>query len=181
MDTLQQSKEQPIRVLSASADPQLNQSRAQLLRSHGFDVTTSESSDDAREHMAYSLFDVLIFGATLARDTCWELAEVFRQRNSDGKIIEIVPSPEATVKNQPDAVVVSTDEPSKLVTIIRDNLRYRAKSKEDERWMQLSSRAAIERDPVKLMELLREINRLLDEKEMRHKKRSSTDEPEETS
>jgi DNA-binding NtrC family response regulator len=181
MSTMQQSKEQPIRILSASADPQLNQSRALLLRSHGFDVTTSESSDQAREHMTYSLFDVLIFGATLARDTCWELAEVFRQCNSDGKIIEIVPSPEAPVKNQPDAIVVSADEPSKLVTIIRDNLREIAKSKEDDRWKRLCSQAAVERDPDKLMELLQEINRLLDEKDERHKTRSSTDEQKETS
>ena len=181
MDTLQQSKEQPIRVLSASADPQLNQSRALLLRSHGFDVTTSESSRQAREHMTYSVFDVLIFGATLPRDTCWELAEVFRECNSNGKIIEIVPSPDAPVKNQPDAVVVSTDEPSKLVTAIRDNLREIAKSTEDERWKQLCGQAAVERDADKLMELLQEINRLLDEKDQRRKKISSTDEPGETS
>jgi predicted metal-dependent RNase len=109
------------------------------------------------------------------------LAEAFRERNSNGKIIEIVPSPDAPIKNQPDAVVVSADEPSKLITTIRDNLREIGKSREDERWKQLCSQAAVERDPDKLMKLLQEINRLLDEKDERRKKMSSTDEPGETS
>ncbi len=176
MTTVQQGEDQPIRVLSASVDPHLNNSRALLLRRHGFDVTTSESSADAREQIESSPFDVLIFGSTLTRDTCWELAEIFRQSNLDGKIIEILPSPEAPVKNQPDAVVVSTDEPSKLIGTIRENLRKTAGSKDSERWRQLCGQAAVERDPDKLMRLLQEIDRLLGERDELRKKRSSGDE-----
>jgi hypothetical protein len=36
-----------------------------------------------------------------------------------------------------------------------------------ERWMELAKRAAIEQDPVKLLELITEINKLLLEKEER--------------
>ena len=36
-----------------------------------------------------------------------------------------------------------------------------------ERWMQLCSQAATEQDPHKLMELVKEINQLLEEKERR--------------
>ena len=36
-----------------------------------------------------------------------------------------------------------------------------------ERWMELCAQAAIEQDPQKLMELVREINELLEEKERR--------------
>jgi hypothetical protein len=36
-----------------------------------------------------------------------------------------------------------------------------------ERWRMLCERAATEQDPVRLMELVREINRLLEEKEQR--------------
>ncbi len=115
----------------------LNHARALLLRHHGFDVTTCESSEHAREQLKSSPFDVLIFGTTLTHDTCWELAQVFRQSNSDGKIVEIVPSPDPSVKNQPDAVVVSTDEPSKLITTIRENLRKTTRSRDEERWRQL--------------------------------------------
>jgi DNA-binding NtrC family response regulator len=92
MNAMQQSEEQPIRVLSASVDAHLNHTRAQLLRRHGFDVITTESSEHAREQLKSAPFDVLIFGATLTRDMCWELAEVFRQSNWDGKIVEILPS-----------------------------------------------------------------------------------------
>lgn len=36
-----------------------------------------------------------------------------------------------------------------------------------ERWMELCAQAAVEQDPVKLMQLVREINSLLEEKERR--------------
>jgi hypothetical protein len=55
-------------------------------------------------------FDAVVFGSTLARDTCWQLAGVFRTRNSKGKIIEVLPSDWATPKNRPDATVLNSDE-----------------------------------------------------------------------
>lgn len=176
MNAMQQSEEQPIRVLSASVDPHLNHTRAQLLRHHGFDVTTSESSEHAREQLKSTPFDVLIFGTTLTRDMCWELAEAFRQNNWDGKIVEILPSPDAPIKNHPDAIVVSTDEPSQLIATIRDNVRNTTRSKDEESWRRLSSQAAVERDPDKLMKLVEEINRLLDERDERRRRPSSGDE-----
>jgi len=36
-----------------------------------------------------------------------------------------------------------------------------------ERWMELCAQAAVEQDPAKLMELVREINNLMEEKERR--------------
>jgi response regulator RpfG family c-di-GMP phosphodiesterase len=111
--------EDPIRVLSASVDSSLNQSRAMLLRHHGLDVKTSESLEHARQLIAERNFDVLIFGSTLPSDTCWQLAEVFRQRNANGRIIEILPSPWAAPKNRPDATVVSSDEATELISIVR--------------------------------------------------------------
>jgi len=41
-----------------------------------------------------------------------------------------------------------------------------------EQWQKLCKQAAAERDPKKLMELIQEINRLLEEKEQRLKSRS---------
>jgi CheY-like chemotaxis protein len=110
----------PVRVLSASTDAGLNRARGLLLKHHGFDVTTSESVEHAREQIQQSLFDVLIFGNTLPRDTCWQLAEVFRKRNEKGRIIEILPSPWAAPKNKPDATVVSSAEPMELVATIQE-------------------------------------------------------------
>ena len=112
-------QERRIRILSASVDAALNHTRGLLLEHHGFDVTTSESLEEASRLIQDRAYDVLIFGSTLPRDTCWQLAEVFRKSSANGKIIEILPSPWAAPKNKPDATVVSSAEPSELVSLIR--------------------------------------------------------------
>jgi len=43
-----------------------------------------------------------------------------------------------------------------------------------ELWQKLCAQAATEQDPVKLLELIHDINRLLDEKETRLQKQQST-------
>jgi hypothetical protein len=96
-----------------------------LLRHYGFDVTTSESKEHAREQIERSPFDLLISGDTLPQDACWGLAAVFRRHNLKGKIIEIVPSPWATPKNQPDFSVVGTAEPDQLIGTIHQNTSIR--------------------------------------------------------
>ena len=40
-------------------------------------------------------------------------------------------------------------------------------NEQTERWMQLCAQAAVEQDPKKLMELVKEINELLEQKERR--------------
>lgn len=47
--------------------------------------------------------------------------------------------------------------------------RLLLKGQKKEIWMQLCERAATEQDPDKLMDLIKEINRLLEEKERRLK------------
>ena len=106
-----QESPRPIRVLSASLDAGLNRSRLLLLQYWGFEATTTESIRMAVELIQKNQFDVLIFGSTLSRDTCWELAAEFRRHNPRGKIIEIIPAAWAAPKNRPDAMVVGSDEP----------------------------------------------------------------------
>ncbi|PYX80199.1 MAG: hypothetical protein DMG70_24465 [Acidobacteria bacterium] len=96
---------------------------------------------------------------------------MFRKRNAQGKIIEIIPSPWAALKNLPDATVVSTDEPSKLILTIRD-ICDSTKGEQADPWMELCKQAAVEQDPKKLLEFTDEINRLLKEKEQLDNKRS---------
>jgi PleD family two-component response regulator len=115
-------KDRTIRVLSASTDRNLNLARALLLQHHGFKVTALESKAEALKEIERRRFDVLIFGSTLPYDTCWELAGVFRKHNSAGKIVEIIPSPWTAPKNQPDATVVSSDEPTELIKVIHEQL-----------------------------------------------------------
>ena len=111
-----------VRILSASADPGLNHSRALLLREHGFEVKTSESLEQATQLIENEKFDVLIFGSTLAQDACWTLAEAFRTRHARGKIIEILPSPWATPRVAVDATVIGNDEPAKLIASIQQDV-----------------------------------------------------------
>ena len=103
-----------IRVLSASTDLGLSRTRVMLLQQFGFDAIYSESKQHAIELIEKNAFDVLVFGSTLERDTCWELAAVFRSRNSDGKVIEILPTTWKTPKNRPDATVLGSDEAHSL-------------------------------------------------------------------
>jgi len=53
--------------------------------------------------------------------------------------------------------------------------------KNKEEWMDLCERAAYEADPSKLLELVRKINDLLEEKRKRLAQMSPRDKPEETS
>ncbi len=117
-----QPMERPVKILSASLDPGLNQARALVLQHHGFHVTTSESVEHARAQIQNNRFDVLIFGSTLPSDTCWQLAEIFRKSNAKGKIIEIIPAPWSAPKNRPDATVVSSDGATALVSTIHGGL-----------------------------------------------------------
>lgn len=148
-----------LRILTASANADLNNARASLLRRSGFDVTTAESDDYAQQHLKASRFDVLIFGSTLPYQACWDLAATFRQSNSAGRIIEILPTRAAVPKNQPDSIVVSDEEETRLIETIHETP---PKSKFDQHLMDLTSRAHREQDPKKLVELVDEINRLID-------------------
>jgi CheY-like chemotaxis protein len=107
---------QATRVLSASADPALRQTRELVLIGEGCEVTTSLSKAHAHELTKSHVFDVLVFGNSLSRDTCQELARSFRLRNPQGKIIEILASKWDPPMNQPDAVAAGPEE---LVSLIR--------------------------------------------------------------
>lgn len=113
------AKKPAVRILSASTDAGLNQSRALLLREHGFEVKTCESVENATRLIEEENFDVLIFGSTLSRDGCWRLAEAFRKRHAAGRIIEILPSPWSTPRAAVDATVIGSEEPAKLVASIQ--------------------------------------------------------------
>ena len=47
--------------------------------------------------------------------------------------------------------------------------------KDEERWRELCKQASVEKDPKKMLELIKEINRLLDEKQARLENQASPD------
>jgi len=99
----------PIRVLSANVDLDVSRTRVTLLEQFGFDAMFSESKQHALELIEKKAFDVLVFGSALSRDTGWELAGVFRARNSKGKIIEIIPTVCTPPRYRPDATVLDSE------------------------------------------------------------------------
>lgn len=105
-----------IRVLSASADAVLRQTRELLLVGEGCEVKTSLSKAHAHELIQSQSFDVLIIGNSLTPNACRELAKTFRLRNPRGKIIEILVATWDSPMNEPDVIVVSPEE---LIAAIR--------------------------------------------------------------
>jgi len=65
--------------------------------------------------------------------------------------------------------------PLRLVALVQLSLPMQSKTKE--RWLELCEQAAVEQDRVKLLELAKEINRLLQEKENRLAKLLSAKDP----
>jgi hypothetical protein len=59
-----------------------------------------------------------------------------------------------------------------IVVLNRGDGVYPMQGETRERWQKLCEQAVVEQDPDKLMELIRQINRLLDEKENRLKQRA---------
>jgi CheY-like chemotaxis protein len=152
-----------IRVLSASGDPNLNAIRADLLRNYGLNVTTAESLEQATSCLREDPFDLLIFGSTLPKETCRALAGLFRQSSQGGKIIEVLPSYSDAPKNQPDAIIGQEDEPASLISVIVEILKPRPSPATQDQWKELCKQAAMEQDTKKLLALVEEINRLLDD------------------
>jgi CheY-like chemotaxis protein len=99
----------PIRVLLATADPMLRETRKALIQSFGFDVTASKTEDDALSHMRTERFDLLVLGHTLPARECRNLANAFRVYHPNGRIIEIIRTHGMSPVNNPDAIVVGMD------------------------------------------------------------------------
>jgi len=116
-----------LRVLSASADPALRQSRELLLREAGCEVETSLSKLHAHELLQSQHFDVLVFGNSLTANACNELARVFRGRNPSGRIIEIVSAPWDSPMNQPDSTAASPEEFLDAIRAFADRFPFLSK------------------------------------------------------
>lgn len=86
------------------------------MRDHGCAVQTSLSKSHAHELLQSQSFDVLVCGSSLTPEVCQDLAEDFRARNPQGKVIEILAANWKAPMNKPDAVALSPEE---LIAVIR--------------------------------------------------------------
>lgn len=107
-----------VRVLLATADPLLRETRRALIRSFGFEVIASSTVEDTTELLLSNRFELLVLGHSLTSKDCCAVAKVFRQHHPHGRIVEIASSPAMPPLNNPDATVVGMDGPDALRTIL---------------------------------------------------------------
>jgi CheY-like chemotaxis protein len=115
----------PRRILLATKDPLLRETRKLLVAGFGFYV---EAPNDQRETQALiqsESFDLLILGNTLDPETIVGLAAEYRKQQPHGRIIEIVDSAYEEPVDSPDAIVVALDGPLALQHVIEGQLRIR--------------------------------------------------------
>jgi len=117
-------KEAPIRILLATADAALRESRRALIESFGFHVSTSATETQALQLLQSDQFQLLILGHTLTSAECCKIAKAFRGRQPKGRVIEIARSMDSEPLNNPDAIVVGLDGPIALRETIEGQLRF---------------------------------------------------------
>jgi DNA-binding response OmpR family regulator len=117
-----QLQSRPVRILLATTDPGLRESRIAVLRSFGFDTTASDSTKHAVDLVKSKHFDILILGNSLSPDECVKISAAFRTHRPSGRIVEILPASGHDCKDHPDATVVGLDGPLALRAAIHKQL-----------------------------------------------------------
>ena len=111
------------RVLLATSDLNLRDTRTALLQSFGLDATSSDSTSDAVELIRNVPFDLLVLGHTLSDEDCATISTAFRLFRPHGRIVEILPASGADCRADADAQVIGLDGPTVLKKVIFEQLR----------------------------------------------------------
>lgn len=108
------------RILSLAADPELGKLRAMLLRQAGYDVLWPASKSEAYIALRDNSFDLLLVGHTLSGQSAREFAEIFRDKNPNGKVVVIMAATYVMLKA--DKTVKAADGPEVLLQAIEELL-----------------------------------------------------------
>ncbi len=112
----------PNRVLMFGKIRELALYRAEVLRTHGFNVTIPAAKADAVAAIQRGGFDVAVLTYTLSSDTVEELAELVRQHCPDCRLVTISETRNPDLKINPDANVLADDGPQALLAALRETL-----------------------------------------------------------
>ena len=93
--------------------------RAEVMRSHGFTVTTPSDREEAIAAIRRGNFDVAILTYTLSSDTVQELAELIREYCPEASVIAISNSKKEDREINPDEIVLADDGPRALIAALR--------------------------------------------------------------
>jgi CheY-like chemotaxis protein len=112
------------RILLATKDPLLRQTRKEVLISFGYHVSAPIGEIDVLTSIQSEHFDVLVLGDTLDPDNKRRFATKYRNRQPHGRVVEIVVAFGYTAFGNPDAAVVGLDGPLALQHAIEEQLRF---------------------------------------------------------
>jgi len=89
--------------------------RAEVLRSHGFNVTTPRTEEEMKAAIRRGNFEVAVLSYTLPNDTVEEMAELMREYCRDCALVAITDTGRVDRKISPDEVVLADDGPGALI------------------------------------------------------------------
>lgn len=116
-------QKQSNRVLMLGRMRELALYRAEVLRSHGFEVIAPETEEEALSAIAHSNFDVAILSYTLPDSSVRQFAELIRQRCPGCSILAIAQTMQYDRRIEPDSIVLADNGPSELLAALRRLLR----------------------------------------------------------
>jgi CheY-like chemotaxis protein len=93
--------------------------RAEVLRTHGFQVLTPETPAEAMEFIRRGHFDIAVLTYTLSSDLVEELTEEIRQNCPECPLIAISDSEQLDKKIFPDQTVLAREGPAALIAALR--------------------------------------------------------------
>lgn len=107
------------RVLLIGRFRELALYRAEVLRVHGFQVSTPATVAAAMDTIRRREFDIVVLSYTLASDVVEELAEQVRQYCPNCPVIAISDNRSVDKRIFPDAIAFAEDGPAALIAALR--------------------------------------------------------------
>lgn len=115
----QPGRQNASRVLMLGRLRELALYRAEVLRHHGFHVSTPETDEEAAAMIREGDFDVAVLSYTLSDVAVQHFVELVRAQRPDCPIVAIAQTMTPDRRIQPDLVVLADKGPAELVTALR--------------------------------------------------------------
>ena len=112
----------PLTIAQVSADASLAKSRAELLRTAGYEVQTFTSFNDLL-HNSNQEFDLLIIGHSLEYHSIGDVEQLFRKKNPHSPILQLI----ATNRERTEADILFDvyKGPDKLLQFVKQMVENR--------------------------------------------------------
>ena len=111
-------------TLLIATDPELRKQYIRVLRQKSCQVIATHSRAEALRALRNLAFDTLVLCYSLSSASCEEYAELFRQRNPNGRVVAVLREEAIDEKLKADTYVVGNDL-EELVKTVTPNQRRR--------------------------------------------------------